>query len=378
MSTEENTNTADGTTGAAVQVSADNSPTAASIWTKRLLILSIVIWTWHLFADRLTPYSEHTRMRTHVVPLVPQVSGKVVEIDVDFNQRVNAGDLLFKIDQTDFLLALEQAEAGYEQATQNIGASGDDIISAEAKLTQDETYLEYALTEARRYDMLADKGVISKSEQARVASEVDKARADVARAEADLSKAKTRLGEEGANNPRVRQAYVKLRQASLNLARTEVRAPSTGAVVNATFAEGQYATAGQPLMTFMDTRLVWLESYIRENSLGNIKAGDEVDISLDKAPGKVFKGKVSSITFGVKWNKSGQNANTLPTISVKEGWLRESQRFPVIITFDDDSSMGYRLEGGQADVVIYTSSNFFLNSIAWLQIRFMSYLSYLF
>ena len=91
----------------------------------------------------------------------------------------------------------------------------------------------------------------------------------------------------------------------------------------------------------------------------------------------MFKGKVSSITFGVKWNKSGQNANSLPTISVKEGWLRDSQRFPVIITFDDDSSMVHRLEGGQADVVIYTSNNFFLNTIAWLQIRFMSYLSYL-
>ncbi len=131
-------------------------------------------------------------------------------------------------------------------------------------------------------------------------------------------------------------------------------------------------------MTFMDTRLVWLESYVRENSLGNIKPGNEVDIALDKAPGKIFKGKVASITFGVKWNKSGQNANTLPTISVKEGWLRDSQRFPVIITFDDDSSKVYRLEGGQADVVVYTGDNVLLNGIAWLQIRLMSYLSYLY
>lgn len=357
---------------------ADNGPDAASVWTKRLLIICVVIWVWHLFADRLTPYSEHTRMRTYVTPIVPQVSGRVTEVDIEFNQRVNAGELLFKIDSQDYQLALEQAQASFDQAVQNIGASSDDIVSAEAKLTQAETYYDYAETEARRYEMLAGKGVISKSEEAKVATEVKRARADVARAKADLSKAQTRLGEEGENNPRVRQAYSALRVASLNLARTEVRAPSTGVVVNATFSEGQYATAGQPIMTFMDTRMVWLESYIRENSLGHVKPGNEVEIALDMAPGKIFKGKVQSLTYGVKWNKSGQEANTLPTISVKEGWLRDSQRFPVIITFDDDSSKGYRLEGGQADVVIYTSSNFFLNGIAWLQIRLMSLLSYLY
>lgn len=352
-------------------------PDAANVWTKRLLLACAVIWVWHLFADRFTPYSEHTRVRTYVTPVVPQVSGRIAEVNVDFNQWVKAGELLFQIDQADYILARDKAQAAYEQAVQNIGASGDDIVSAEAKLTQTETYLQYAETEAHRYEMLAGKGVISKSEEAKVASEVDRARADVARAKADLSKAETRLGEEGTNNPRVRQAYVNLRKASLDLARTEVRAPSDGAVLNATFSKGQYASAGQPLMTFLDTRLVWLESYIRENSLGHVEPGDEVEISLDKAPGKVFKGKVESVTSGVSWNKSGQSASALPTISVQEGWMRDAQRFPVVITFSDDSSKGYRLEGGQADVVIYTGDNFLLNGIGWFQIRLMSYLSYL-
>lgn len=364
-------------TDTSAETTASTKSDAATIWTKRLLIVCAVIWVWHLFADRLTPYSEHSRLRTFVTPIVPQVSGKVVEVDVEFNQRAKAGDLLFKIDSQDYELARDKAQASYEQAVQNIGASGDDIVSAEAKLTQAETYYDYAETEAKRYEMLAGKGVISKSDEAKVAAEVKRAEADLTRAQADLSKAQTRLGEEGANNPRVREAYAQLRSASLNLARTEVRAPSDGVVVNATFSQGQYASAGQPLMTFMDTRLVWLESYIRENSLGNIKPGNAVEIALDKAPGKVFKGTVQSLTYGVKWNQHGQSASTLPTISVKEGWLREAQRFPVIITFDDDRSTGYRLEGGQADVVIYTSGNFILNSIAWLQIRLMSYLSYL-
>lgn len=352
-------------------------PDAANVWTKRLLIASAAIWVWHLFADRFTPYSEHTRVRTYVTPIVPQVSGRIDEVNVDFNQWVKGGDLLFKIDQTDYIVARDKAQASYEQSVQNIGASGDDIVSAEAKLTQAETNLDYAETEAHRYELLAGKGIISKSDEAKVAVQVEQARADVALAKADLSKAETRLGEEGMDNPRIRGAYASLRKASLDLARTEVRAPSDGAVLNATFSKGQYASAGQPLMTFLDTRLVWLESYIRENSLGHVEPGDSVEISLDKAPGKVFQGKVESVTSGVSWNKSGQSASALPTISVQEGWLRDAQRFPVVITFVDDESKGFRLEGGQADVVIYTGDNFLLNGIGWFQIRLMSYLSYL-
>lgn len=350
----------------------------AMVWTKRLLIACAVIWVWHLFADRLTPYSEHTRVRTFITPIVPQVSGRVTDIGVDFNQYVEGGDLLFKIDPSDYQLALEQAQANFDQSVQNVGASSDDIVGAEAKLTQTETYLAYAETEARRYKVLAEKGVISASERDRVEAEVKRAQADVAKAQADVTKANTRLGQEGENNPRVRKAYSQLRRASLDLARTEVRAPSKGGVINAVFSEGQYATAGQPLMTFVDTRLVWLESYIRENSLGNIKPGDDVEIALDKAPGRVFKGTVASITPGVSWNQSGQTASALPTISVKEGWLRESQRFPVTINFVGEAPKGYLLEGGQADVIIYTGGNVVLNAIAWLQIRVMSLLSYLY
>jgi multidrug resistance efflux pump len=122
----------------------DNKPNPANLWTRRLLLICAVIWVWHLFADRLTPYSEHTRMRTYVTPIVPQVSGRVSEVEIEFNQRVSAGELLFKIDPQDYQLALEQAQASFDQATQNIGASSDDIISAEAKLTQAETYFDYA------------------------------------------------------------------------------------------------------------------------------------------------------------------------------------------------------------------------------------------
>jgi multidrug resistance efflux pump len=85
-----------------------------------------------LFADRITPYSEHARVRTFVTPIVPQVSGRVVELAVDFSQVVDAGDLLFKIDQQDYQVALDEAQAAFDQVVQDVGASGARLEGGQA------------------------------------------------------------------------------------------------------------------------------------------------------------------------------------------------------------------------------------------------------
>jgi multidrug resistance efflux pump len=205
-----------------------------------------------------------------------------------------------------------------------------------------------------------------------------KAQSRVTNARAELDKAKEELGQEGAENVRIRAALTALEQARLDLARTELRAPSRGVVTNARIDVGQYATAGQPLMSFVSVRDVWIEAYLRENSLGNIKAADRVDIALDSAPGRVFKGEVASLTYAVKWNNNSAPGD-LPTVTAPGGWLRDAQRFPVLIRFVGEVPPGLRREGGQADVIIYTeASNFLFSALGRLWIRLMSLLSYVY
>jgi multidrug resistance efflux pump len=81
------------------------------------------------------------------------------------------------------------------------------------------------------------------------------------------------------------------------------------------------------------------------------------------------------VGFGVS---SGQNTNRgdLPTVKSSQAWLRDPQRFPVIIGLNDGEATGYRRAGGQADVIVYTGSNPILNAIGWVQIRLRSLLSY--
>jgi multidrug resistance efflux pump len=130
-------------------------------------------------------------------------------------------------------------------------------------------------------------------------------------------------------------------------------------------------------MTFVSDQDVWIQANFRENSLAHIDPGDPVDIVLDMAPGRIFKGQVFSRGFAVSQDNdtaAGQAAN----VKSETGWLRAAQRFPVIINFDDDSARGLRVVGGQADVQVYAGDHAILNALGWLWIRLMSGLSFVY
>lgn len=184
------------------------------------------------------------------------------------------------------------------------------------------------------------------------------------------------MGKEGAENAAIKAAVATLEDAQLDLERTTVRAPSYGVVENLTIDVGYFAGAGQPLMSFISTKEVWIEASMKENNLYHINPGDEVDIILDLAPGKVFKGKVSSIGYGVS-TKKPTSKGELPTMSSSSGWLNDSQRFPVIIHFEGDDSVGLRRAGAQAAVVVYSDDNGLLNFFGKIRIHVISWMSYL-
>lgn len=344
--------------------------------TKIVLIIVAFLLVWYVLADRLAPWTDQARVQGYVVPIAPKIAGKVIKVNVVQDQVVQAGDLLVQINPRDYELAVQQAEAALEQAGQDIGASTDAVAVAEAKLTEARTQLKYYQQQAKRYLELAKTGVISKADADKTQAELDKAEARARSAQAELDKAKEQLGREGQDNPRIRDAIAALEQARINLAETSIYAPTMGGVTNLRIDEGHWASAGMPLMTFISGTDVWVQANMRENSIGNLKPGNAVDIILDVAPGRVFKGEISSVGYGVSHSSTGA-VGELATIQGDAGWLRDAQRFPVIIKFTDDSATGLRRMGGQADVQIYGDS-WLLNGLGWLWIRLMSLLSYVY
>lgn len=345
--------------------------------TKYVLAITALIFIWYIIADRHAPWSDQARVQTYVIPIVPQVSGRVTEVFVKQDQIVSPGDILFKIDPSDYQLAVENAEAALELAGQEIGAGMASVVTAQAQLVVAETNVEHVNAQSARIFEMEAKNVLSHSDGDKARAAIKASKAQVVSAKANLDKAKQALGKEGNENPRIRSAMAKLKKAQLDLSRTVVLAPSLGGMTNLQIDTGFYAKAGAAAMTFIEGNTAWIQVNLRENNLANLAIGNPVEIALDVDPGTIYHGKISSIGFAVD-TASTSAVGSLATVESKTGWLRDAQRFPVMITFDDDSTKGKRRLGGQADVQIYTGDNWFVNSLGWVWIRVLSILSYVY
>jgi multidrug resistance efflux pump len=356
---------------------ADTKTTKARTLTVSVLLVCLLIFVWYLRADRFTPYTDQARVNSLTVPLVPQVSGYVTDVRVRLHSLVEEGDTLFIVDRRKYQLSVRQAEANLDRAAQSVGAGTATVKAASAQLGAARARLDRA---QRNFDrtqkVLAESpGALSQADRDRAETSLTQSVEGVATAEANLEKATEALGETGPDNADLRLAVAGLEQAQLDLAFSNVIAPYDGAIESFNIDEGFYAAAGAPLATLATASDVWIQADLRENNIANIKIGDLVELSLDVAPGKVFEGEVRSVGFGVSTGRTS-NRGELPSISSPSGWLRDPQRFPVIIGLNIDETHGLRRIGGQADIIVYTGDHAILNAIGRLQIRLVSWLSY--
>jgi len=349
-------------------------------WTLIILGLCVVLMAYYLVADRITPYTTQARVHAVVVPIAPEVSGAVTNVAVSSNQAVAAGDLLLTIDRAKYALAVETAEANMQQARQATGVSTANVDAARAQVETARATLYRASQDASRLRRIKqeDPGAISdrRLESAEATHSISQAQLDAA--EASLEKAIQDLGQEGDANSRILQAQVALDAANLDLSHTEVRAPADGIVTDVRVDRGNFANAGAALMTFLATHDVWVQADFTENNLGNIKPGDKVGIVFDALPGKVIKGTVRTTGFGVQVNSAP--LGSLPTIDNDREWLRDAQRFSVIIDFelpDKDDRMGIRV-GAQASVIVYTGGGFLFNTLGRIKMWLESVFTYVY
>jgi multidrug resistance efflux pump len=340
-----------------------------------LIVIAIcaVLFFYGIASDRYTPYTAQGLVQAYLVKIAPEVGGKVVEIGVETDQRVEAGAVLFRIDPDMYELAVRRAEAQLEAVGQSIGASTAAVATAEAKRVEAIAKRENAREQAARTFELVKKGVYPTARRAQAQSFLDSAEAVVVQAEAEVEKARQALGPTGATNPQIREAMAALEQASLDLQSTTVLAPSEGGVTSLSLALGQVLGKGEAAMTYIDIREVWIEGAFRENALENVAVGNPVDIVLDILPGRVLTGRVVSLGYGVG-NRSIDLSTGLPSPRAQSGWVRPPQLMPVRIKFEQDiRSLRF---GAQANLMIYTSGNAFMNVLGNIRMRLVALLTY--
>jgi multidrug resistance efflux pump len=338
----------------------------------------VVLMLFYLIADRVTPYTSQARVNALVVPIAAEVSGTVVEVAVSSNQSVSAGDLLFQVERQRYELAVENALANLESAHQATRAGSADIDTAQAKVVSAKASLQSASQDAVRLRRIKteDAGAISDRRIEIAENALAAAQGGLSAAESNLHKAREALGETGDNNTKVLQAQAALEQAQLDLTRTSVIAPGDGLITDVRVDRGNFTGAGAPLMAFLGTGDVWIQADLTENNLGNVDAGDEVEIVFDALPGNVFKGTVRTTGFGVSVDSAP--LGSLPTIDNDRAWLRDAQRFSVLIDFDlkdQEDRLGIRV-GAQASVIVYTGDNWIMNFFGKIKMRLVSVFTY--
>jgi len=346
-------------------------------WTLAIIVLCVLLFGWTLIADRLTPYTSDASVRTFVVRLRPEVSGKVIEVAVRDNQIVRTGDLVYRIDPAPFRIAVERAAAKLAAAGQAVGASTAAVDEAQAQLVQELAQRDNVREQAARVFELVRTGVYAKSKGDQAQSELGTAEAQVQRAQASLEQARQALGPQGADNPQIREATAELEQARLDLARTTLLAPGDGVVSNLQLRVGQYAAAGQPALTFLDARQIWLQAFLRENSLEYISPGTRAEVVLDVLPGRVLPARVESVGWGIGESDVDTITGLPKTRQGTGGWLAPAQRFPVELAFETVGRPPHGVRyNARASVILYAGNHPVFDSLAWLWIRVISVLTY--
>lgn len=361
----------------------EENSSAASVkkGTAGILLVILLSLIWYLASDRYTPYTQQARILGYVVGVAPQVAGVVTKVWVKNNQQVEADQPLFQIDRHQYEIALKRAKSDLENTQKQIAANTAGVESARANLLAAQASAVKAEQDSRRQERIykEDKGSISVRRLEISRATLAQAQAKVSAAEAEIQRAIEQKGGEGEDNAQLKAALSAVEKAELDLERTLVKASSRGVITDLRTDAGQFASAGSPVMTLIANQDVWIRAEFTENNLGHMRVGTPVELVVDAIPGKVFSGKVRSIEPGVASGQAPPAAGNLPTVENSRDWLRQSQRYPVIVGFDpnqgDELRDNIRI-GGQVEVIAYSEEAKLLKTLGKAYIRVMSWFSY--
>jgi multidrug resistance efflux pump len=247
------------------------------------ILVALVTWD-HYNAG---PWTRDGRVRVHVASVAPQISGQIRELRIVDNQFVHKGDILYVIDSFDFEVAL-----GANKAT----------------LQQRMADLNVKQLQSERRNRLSDLSASIEQKQ------VYEGNALQAKAAVDL-------------------AQEQVRQAEINLQRTEVRSPVNGIVTNLLVREGDYARQGATNISIIDADSYWVDGYFEETKLARLCVGDRAEARLMGYSAPII-GHIATVTRGISVSNAAASTQGLPNVDPVYTWVRLAQRVPVRIAID--------------------------------------------
>ncbi len=304
------------------------------------------------------------------VAISAEVAGSIAETDVHENQPVAKGDVLFRIDDRPYRVALERAEAQLRAAKDAVEALKATWRQKAAEIQMDQANANFAQRDLGRQTQLAKNSYASQAKLDEARHAVDVARQQIAMTRHEQSQIAAQLGG-GLDTPldavpSYAAAKAARDQAQLDLAHTLVRAPFSG-IASKTPEPGAYVTAGVPVMSVVADTGLWIDANFKETDLTHVRPGQTVAITIDTYPDHGWQGTVKSIAPA-----SGAEFSVLPAQNATGNWVKVVQRIPVRVVIRPQKDAPQLRAGMSANVEIDTRHkralpDFVRTAIGWVE-----------
>jgi len=314
-------------------------------------LVAILAAIWFYVHGGRYVVTENAYLKSNIIAVSADLSGRVTNVSVSDNENVEAGRLLFTIDAQKYELEIAEAEADLGVIARDVESLRGAYREALMENRQAKKRIEHAEREFVRQETLRAKQIGTGQDYDRASSDLEIAQSEgriyrekVARALADLGGASDAPAEE---HPRYIRALAARAVAEDSLKRTEVRAPAAGVVTNMRLQPGEWVDNGTPVFSIIDSKNLWIEANLKETQLTNIKEGQAVSFVVDAYPDHDFVARVDRIAPA-----TGSEFALLPPQNATGNWVKVVQRIPLTLEIVADDSAPVLRAGMTAKVKI--------------------------
>lgn len=308
------------------------------------LLLAGIIVIITMFCDNRYEQTDDAQVEQYISPVNVKISGYIREIRFTEHQHVRKGDTLLIIDDREYAIALQQAEASLMEARSGRKVVGNSLNTAsnsatvyDASIEEAELRVEKLQRDYDRYAKLLEKKASTPIVVEQYKTELDMAKARVSALIRQREAARSSVSEVSQRQENAEAAILRAKaavnMARLNLSYTVVTAPADGYVGRRTIEEGQLVSPGQAITTLIPNTQKWVVANFKETQMSRIHTGQTVTISIDALPDKHFNGTVTAISAA-----TGSKYSMIPTDNSAGNFVKIQQRIPVRIDFDKELS----------------------------------------
>lgn len=268
-------------------------------------------------------------VRAAQISISANVAGRVSELGIRDNQHVSKGDLLFRLDERPFRIAVDEAQAHLASARLEVESLKATYRQRLADRSAAQSTLDYQSKELARQQGLLEPGISSQAQVEKAQVSRDAARQELEAAREQITAVLARLGGDPDiavdDHPSVQQAQAALDRAKLNLSYTTVTAPAEGIVTKVEQLQvGDYLNAATPAFALVSSQNVWIEANFKEVQLTHMAPGQQAEVLIDAYPGHKLAATLVSVSPG-----TGAEFSLLPAENASGNWVKVVQRLPV-------------------------------------------------